>query len=42
MQIKPEALIESLLLVLGCGGILGVLPVIPVIRENISDTLREV
>ncbi len=42
MQIKPEALIESLLLVLGCGGILGILPVIPVIRENISDTLREV
>ncbi len=40
-KIKPLALITGVLLALGCGGILGVLPAFSATRGEISDTLRD-
>lgn len=41
-KIHIPALILGTALTLACGGILGLLPAIPVVRGNISETLREV
>lgn len=40
-NIKPLAVIYGLLLALGCGGVLGVLPSFTATRGSIADTLRE-
>lgn len=39
--IKPLAVFNGIILALGCGGILGVLPSFSATRGSISDTLRE-
>ncbi|MBN2050419.1 MAG: ABC transporter permease [Spirochaetales bacterium] len=39
--VTPGALLTGILLALGCGGILGLLPAFSALKGNISDTLRE-
>jgi putative ABC transport system permease protein len=40
--LSPAAVAESLVLALGCGGLLGALPALSAVKGDIADTLREV